>query len=326
MNLITVIIPVYNVEKYLDKCVESVVNQTYSNLEILLVDDGSKDRCGVMCDEWASRDARIKVIHKENGGLSDARNAALDIAKGEYITCIDSDDYVTTDYVEYLYRLVSENNCDISCCGMRLVSEDGSTISGSKMELDKPVIFKSERALEEMLYGKYFSNSACCKLYKTELFSGVRYPKDKLFEDMYTTYKLIVKSDRMVYGSEKKYYYLCRPTGISGNKNPYRRLDAVDAEQEVLNYAKRYVPGAVRAAECRMLSEAISCLVKFDLNSKEDKDIETINMLWNNIKGYRIATALNSKVVLKFRMLALFALFGKHFVKFMYKKLVKGWQ
>lgn len=326
MDLITIIIPVYNVEKYLDKCVESVVKQTYKNLEILLVDDGSKDRCGIMCDEWASRDARIKVIHKENGGLSDARNVALDIAKGEYITCIDSDDYVALDYVEYLYRIASEYNADISCCGMRFVSEEGVTISGSKKELDKPVVFGMERALEEMLYGKYFSNSACCKLYKKELFSGVRYPKGKRFEDIYTTYKLIAKCSRVVYGSEKKYFYLCRPTGISGDKNPYSRLDAVDAEQEILSYVQGFLPSAVRAAKCKLLSGSIVCLVYFDLDSKKNKDKETINMLWNNIKGYRIATALNSKVVLKFRMLALFALFGKHFVKFMYKKLVKGWQ
>ena len=112
--LITIIIPVYKVEDYLDKCVESVVNQTYKNLEIILVDDGSPDNCPKMCDDWAKKDKRIKVIHKENGGLSDARNKGIDIAKGEFITFIDSDDYVENNYVEFLYNLVRENHAEIS--------------------------------------------------------------------------------------------------------------------------------------------------------------------------------------------------------------------
>ena len=112
-DLITIVVPVYKVEQYLDKCVNSIINQTYKNLEIILVDDGSPDNCGKMCDEYAKNDNRIVVIHKENGGLSDARNAGIEIAKGKYISFIDSDDYVTEDYVEFLYALISNNNVEV---------------------------------------------------------------------------------------------------------------------------------------------------------------------------------------------------------------------
>ena len=117
-DLISVIIPIYNVEQYLDRCIDSVKKQTYTNLEIILVDDGSPDNCGKMCDEYAEDDKRIKVIHKENGGLSDARNAGIEIATGEYITFIDSDDYVSLDYVEYMYKLLKDAGAKLSICGV----------------------------------------------------------------------------------------------------------------------------------------------------------------------------------------------------------------
>ena len=115
-ELISIIVPIYKTEKYLDRCIKSIINQTYKNLEVILVDDGSPDRCGVICDKWAQKDKRIKVIHKENGGVSDSRNAGLDIANGEYIGFVDSDDYIHKDFIKILYNLCKENNSDISVC------------------------------------------------------------------------------------------------------------------------------------------------------------------------------------------------------------------
>ena len=126
-DLITIVIPIYKVEKYLDKCIKSVINQTYKNLEIILVDDGSPDNCPKKCDEYEKKDTRIKVIHKENGGLSDARNAGIDIAKGKYITFIDSDDYVSEDYVEYMYNLLKQNNTKMSTCETQVVNIEKET-------------------------------------------------------------------------------------------------------------------------------------------------------------------------------------------------------
>ena len=120
-DLITIVVPVYKVEKYIDRCVTSILNQTYKNLQIILVDDGSPDNCGKICDEYAKKDNRIEVIHKENGGLSDARNAGINIAKGKYIAFVDSDDYVSNDYIEYMYKILKKENAKISICELQIV-------------------------------------------------------------------------------------------------------------------------------------------------------------------------------------------------------------
>ncbi|MBR1540013.1 MAG: glycosyltransferase [Clostridia bacterium] len=131
-ELISIIVPVYKVEKYLDKCINSIVSQTYKNLEVILVDDGSPDSCGKMCDEWTQKDTRIKVIHKENGGLSDARNFGLDCAKGKYIQFVDSDDYIEKDMIEFLYKNLKENNADISICSNYMVDEENVINVGTR--------------------------------------------------------------------------------------------------------------------------------------------------------------------------------------------------
>lgn len=157
--LITVIIPCYKVEQYLPKCINSVLTQTYTNLEIILVDDGSPDNCGNICDNYAQKDSRIKVIHKTNGGLSDARNKGIDIAHGEYITFIDSDDYVSNDYIEVLYNLLKENNAQMSICLPYCISEMNETIIRINNK-NKKIIFNSEEALISMFYQKDFDTSA----------------------------------------------------------------------------------------------------------------------------------------------------------------------
>ena len=125
--MISVIVPIYNVEKYVNKCVGSIVNQTYTNLEIILVDDGSPDRCPEICDEWAKKDSRIKVIHKKNGGLSDARNAGMKIASGDYIAFVDSDDWIAPEMYERLLMAIKNDNSDIAACAVKMVWEDGSS-------------------------------------------------------------------------------------------------------------------------------------------------------------------------------------------------------
>ena len=138
-ELISVILPIYNVEKYLEKCLKSVINQTYKNLEIILVDDGSKDNSPQICDEYAVKDKRIVVIHKSNGGLSDARNAGIEIAKGKYIALIDSDDYVEKDYVQFLYQLIKENNAEMSICSHTVLYTNRTRIekeTGEHLVLD----------------------------------------------------------------------------------------------------------------------------------------------------------------------------------------------
>lgn len=321
-DVVTIIVPIYKVEQYLDKCIDSIVGQTYKELEIILIDDGSPDRCGKICDVWEKRDNRIKVIHKENGGLSDARNAGLDIAAGEYIACIDSDDYIEKTYIEYLYTLIKEYNADIACCGLNLVSEDGILRSGGKFKTANPIIFNRIDALKEMLYGKHYSNSAWGKLYKTELFHNVRYPKGKLFEDMFTTYKLFDKCEKAVYGPNRLYNYLQRTSSITGSVNPFHRLDVIQAEEELLVYAKDHVPEILPAARYKLFASSIVCLNAFSPYSNNADEKREIERLWNNIRELRLFAIFNSHVPMNFRLLGMAALLGRDVLKWIYDKFI----
>ena len=187
---ISVVVPIYNVEKYLEKCIKSILNQTYNNLEIILVNDGSTDNCLNICKKFEKIDKRIFVINKENGGLSEARNYGIDKATGKYITFVDSDDYIDEDYLEFLYKNLIINNCDISICNPRIVYEDGGkSRTLYKYCFPQNIVLEGEKALEMMLYQKKFDNSAWGKLYKINLFDEIRYPVGKLYEDIATTYK-----------------------------------------------------------------------------------------------------------------------------------------
>lgn len=198
-DLITVVVPVYNVEKYLDECVESIVGQTYSNLEILLVDDGATDASGKMCDRWAEKDQRIRVIHKENGGLSDARNFGLRVAKGAYISFIDSDDCVAPEFLETLYDGILRENAQISCCAC-VPFEDGQPIPDWSADHSDRVGLAGMELVRALYTGRYLQVGimAWNKLYDAGLFrdNGIEYPKGKLYEDTFTTCRLLYHTQR----------------------------------------------------------------------------------------------------------------------------------
>ncbi len=225
MPLISVIVPVYNVEQYIERCVDSILCQTYSNLEIILVDDGSLDKCGEICDRYAKQDSRIRVIHKINGGLSDARNVALDMVTGEYIGFVDSDDWITPDMFEYLYNGIVNGKADISVCNY---------ISAWKYKYIllhgyyKDIVYTSQEALKE-LFSEHLENFAWNKLFKRELWMDVRYPKGKNFEDILTTYKLFERANRIAVLREGKYFYERRDDSISGKKNHANRFHIYQA-------------------------------------------------------------------------------------------------
>ena len=219
MKKISIIVPVYRVEKYLDRCIESLVNQKYKNIEIILVDDGSPDNCPKMCDEWAKKDSRIKVIHKENGGLSDARNYGLNIATGDYIGFVDSDDFVSVEMYKTLIELLESNDADISICQYAKFSK-GSIPAFTNEE--KIHIFRdSNETLNHLFCGNIpVVNAVWNKLYKKELFDGIRFPVGLIFEDRFITHKIILKSRKSVVIMSKLYGYLVnREESIMGNWN-----------------------------------------------------------------------------------------------------------
>ncbi|MGN2337052.1 glycosyltransferase family 2 protein [Clostridium cagae] len=239
MKLVSVIVPIYKVEKYLIRCVESIQKQTYKNLEIILVDDGSPDSCGKMCDELAKKDKRIKVIHKVNGGLSDARNVGIEVAKGEYLAFVDSDDWLDLDMIELLYNLCEQRDAEIAECSYRNLYMDGiieeTRCTAEIIEAD------SLLALEGMLDWKYFKPVAWNKLYKKSVFKDVRYPKGKIHEDEFTTYKYIYNANKIVYVDVSKYNYdRRRVDSITGEDFREANLYASLAFRERVDFFKEH--------------------------------------------------------------------------------------
>lgn len=212
--LLSVIIPVYNVEDYLRRCVDSVLRQTYTNLEVILIDDGSRDTSGAICDEYAAADSRVRVIHKENGGLSSARNAGMDAACGEYIAFVDSDDWVTEDAYEHLLSVMKKQDVKLVCGGRYDVN--GKTGERTVGLCPK----KEEKISAEELVGRIFlwdncDSSACDKLYHRSLLEGFRYPEGKVCEDVPVTYKVVLKAGCVAMSDQPFYHYFHRPGSIS---------------------------------------------------------------------------------------------------------------
>lgn len=236
--LISVIVPIYNVECYLKTCIESIVHQTYSNLEIVLVDDGSPDRCPEICDEYAKKDNRVKVIHQDNGGLAHARNVGIANSNGEYLTFVDSDDYVSNDYVESLHKGLTESGADISVASLIMFKENYLSCVSLKresfVEVEKNDYFKEYASIKAEKSMPFIT--AWNKLYKKELFDGVKYPKGKLYEDAFTTYKLIEKARKIVYSTTKLYYYRLNPQSILGQSFKEKHLEMVEAFRDAMDY------------------------------------------------------------------------------------------
>ena len=210
--LISIIVPVYKVEAFLDECIESVVTQTVKNIEIILVDDGSPDRCPQMCDAWAEKDTRVRVIHKKNGGISSARNAGIEVAKGQYIGFVDSDDYIAKNMYEELLRGIQSSEKGIACCSAVIVSEDGSVLRNQSMP-DKRIMNVRE-ALDAIFYLNT-DVSVWSKLYRREVFDQMRFPEGETNEDFPVTVPSIVKAQGMVHVQQCLYYYRQRSGSIT---------------------------------------------------------------------------------------------------------------
>lgn len=236
---ISVIVPIYGVEKYLNQCIQSIVFQNYKNLEIILVDDGSQDQCPAMCDEWGKVDPRIIVIHKSNGGLSDARNAGLKQATGEYITFIDSDDWIDRRFIECLFTALLESNADVAECSVLYVDDAGSELKVRYAESKKRVLDRMT-ALKCLLKGEGVSQTVWNKLYKTSILNNLWFEVGKYNEDEFWTYKVLDRIQSMALVQEPLYFYRQRNTSIMGKAYSLRRLDGLLALSERYDYLKKY--------------------------------------------------------------------------------------
>ena len=263
--MISVIVPVYKVEQYLPRCVESILGQTYTDIEIILVDDGSPDKCGDICDEYAREDSRIRVIHKENGGLSDARNAGIEIAQGELITFVDSDDYIAPTMIEHLLEKMNQYGADISICPFQPIYDDSAECAdtAAAAAIGDDVVMTGMEAM-----GELFVTIDCPpvtswgKLYKAELFSqtGIRFPVGRINEDVYTTYKMFYHSKRVVYTNHKLYYYLIRQGSISRSDFSIRQLDAINAAGQIVEFVNTHELPLTEQSQHYYIQMCLTCI------------------------------------------------------------------
>lgn len=271
--MISVIVPIYNVEKYVNKCVGSIVNQTYTNLEIILVDDGSPDRCPEICDEWAKKDSRIKVIHKKNGGLSDARNAGMKIASGDYIAFVDSDDWIAPEMYERLLMAIKNDNSDIAACAVKMVWEDGS--SSKLLTLRTNCVLSQYEAQSELLSEKKLKQPVFYKLYRMENIRHIPFEKGKYHEDVFWSYQAIGCAKRVSLSDYIGYFYLQRIESIMGSGYSLKRLDAMEAYCNRYEYFKEYFPELQQKALCSIWENCIyhGQMAMTYLNQKDRRNV-----------------------------------------------------
>lgn len=237
-DLISVIVPVYKVEAYLDKCIASITAQTHKNLEIILVDDGSPDNCPQMCDKWAAKDTRIRVVHKVNGGLSDARNAGIDVAVGDYIAFVDSDDWLEPEMYRIMLAALKTEHADICACNILSCFPERRVAWGCQ----EYTTGDSEKILSLLYRDTAYPVSAWNKIYRRELWNDLRFPKGKICEDAFTTYQLVDKASKIVQIPEALYCYRIREDSIMTSAFSHKRMDEEEAWRRNYEFVKDKYP------------------------------------------------------------------------------------
>lgn len=246
--LISIIIPIYNVEPYLDRCINSILAQTYTNIEIILIDDGSSDNSPQICEDFARKDERVVVIHKKNGGQAEARNQGIDICKGDYISFVDSDDWVEPTYVDRLLKIAQNADADIAICELKRVYsyEDEKITQKNCLQNYTP-----NEAVRRLFFKREVSFiGPVCKIYKRHLFNSIRFPVGKFHEDEFFTYKVFDNATKIIYTSEILYYYYQRADSTMGTPHPY---DLLEAEEEQFNFILKHNMTDVQASQARLI-------------------------------------------------------------------------
>lgn len=280
--LISVIVPVYKVEQYLHRCVDSILAQTYPHIEVVLVDDGSPDRCGAICDEYAQADQRVQVVHRPNGGLSAARNSGLDVCRGEYIGFVDSDDYISTEMYMQLYHDITLYKTLLAFChsDVRHDNHGDNKHYGQGSEA-RSKSYVMSRSLKESIWW-----SACTKLYHKSLFEGIRYPEGKTNEDLPVAIRIFDRCDHIAINYNKLYYYCIRGGSITTSRLNPHKFDILDNASDVVNYLRAPHPELVSAAQGILLSNALGLLLRLrnntddDLAPQQQKTIQIVKDSW----------------------------------------------
>lgn len=282
--LVSLIIPVFKVCDYLPKLLETVLSQTHREIEIILVDDGSPDSSGEICDEYAGLDSRIKVIHKTNSGVADARNVGIEASTGDYIALIDGDDYLANDYIEYLLHLCIDNNADLSCCAWTM-DIDGKLSKCSYRKREPGIYIGKHKAMEALMTTRLLSSSVWGKMFKRELFDNVRFPTgSKYYEDDATIYRLVAASNSVMIGGESKYYYVLRTGSFIHKSFNDNNLKIINVFEERCAFIEAEYPELSVYARSDILMVVNHCVIK--LSDEQLYDHPCINDLKKYYKQY----------------------------------------
>ena len=318
--LVTIIVPVYNVEKYLEKSIRSLMAQSYKNIEIVLVDDGSPDNSGKICDSLANEDSRIKVIHKNNGGVSSARNAGIENSSGDYICFIDGDDYVTEGYISDMYEVSSKYNSDITTSNQFKIWPDGK-----KKELfkqNKPygtVTTKSGvETLSDMLYGKTCYATCCCKLYKKEIFKDIRFPVYHMGEDSFTMYQCFMKAESVAHLYKPNYYYIQHQESAMHTDNYDKFYDYIELSDNFISTVKDH-PVLFLPAVNRLIENNFWVYMK--MRKYPEKYKNQLEHITANIKKYRSFAMKDKNVCIRTRIACMLSCLGMNILNIIYDRI-----
>ena len=316
---VSVIVPVYNVEAYLPRCVESILGQTYRFLEIILVDDGSTDRSGPLCDRYEEADSRVKTVHKSNGGLSDARNVGIEIATGRYLTFVDSDDWIRDDYVEMLVKALQYGKTQISACAYRMTDKFEEEYENRRnLSLPRQTeVWLVLEAYRHLFLNRQINCSACAKLYERTIFEDIRFPLGKLYEDQFIAYKTFHKSQGVTYIDQEMYFYFNRAGSIQNESFTIRKMDELEANIECVAFIKDRYPQLCEAATCKLVSSCFHILFAIHDQKMWKREVGQLEkIIRDNRKKMLFGKDVNKKV----RLGCLCSYLGFGFTEWVYRK------
>lgn len=310
--LVSIIVPIYNVENFLECCLTSVQNQSYSYLDIVLVDDGSTDHSGKIIDSWAESDPRIRTFHKKNGGLSDARNFGLSFAKGDFVLFLDSDDYISKDCIEHLLSVQHKENTDIVIGSFREVDEN-SREDFTFFNKGLLINYNSEKAIEESLYRRKFGCSACGNLYRRSVLTE-KFPVNRLYEDLAVTHVFLSNAKKITFTDKVVYYYRQRSGSIIHCFN-IKRIDYLKSAHDLELFCRKNYPNLSRLCKCRVFSAAINFILHIDKTNKQNHE-DLFMIAWSEVKRTRLDVLLTKQTKNIEKIAGVLSYFGPNMLRF----------
>lgn len=312
-DLISVVIPIYNCEKYLNMCIDSVLEQTYKDIEIILIDDGSTDGSAKICEDYKNKDNRINVVYKNNGGASDARNTGIKIARGKYITFVDADDIVEKDYVKYLFYLIDKYSVNMSIAAYSIITNKRKINIGQGYVEE---LLDVEECLDRLLCEKGFTVSPCAKLYDKKLFESTEYPKGKLFEDNETTYKLISQCESIAYGNRSIYNYYKRENSAMTSNFNMKKLDLIELTDAMCEDIEKKHPTLKDSTDKKRITARFSILRQILVGKLDNGQKMVVKKIKKYIKDRKWQILKNTKIDKRDKIALISLMFGNVFFYF----------